>query len=68
MINGFRKAGNKKIELLKKLSIVTQFQVKNGVNVVEFLNHRYPKYSVKELPAILTTKQISGLISEVYSL
>lgn len=67
-MEGFRKAGDKKISLLKKLNIVTQFQMKNGVNVVAYLNQRYPKYSTQELPAVLTTKEISGLISEIYNL
>lgn len=68
MINGFREAGDRKIELLKKLNIVTQFVAKNGVDVKAFLNMRYPHISIKKIPAVLTTKQISGLISELYSL
>lgn len=67
-MNGFREAGNRKIELLKRLNIVTQFVSKNGVNVKHELNRLYPNKSIKELPNVLTTKEITGLISYLYSL
>lgn len=65
--NGFRQVGRRKHGLLAKLSRELVNAGKRGVDWRVYLKHVL-KTDLKELPNKYTTKEISGLISEIRQL
>lgn len=67
-MDGFRQAGDRKRALIQKLQVLTQVKANTGVNIIPELNRLYPNRSIKSLPETLTTKELTGLISYIYSI
>lgn len=66
-MKGFRKLGSRKALLIRRLNEVSENARVRGVKVTNYINATY-KCSPAKLLSSITTKKLTGLISEISSL